>query len=438
MFRLKYLCVFFILFCFPMHVHAKTTAYRLKQAVEHALDANPTVEAKVLAMEKAMMDIGVAQSYFWPVVSLSASWNRLENSGGVGTSEDFSNKARGRGVRVTLPLFAGFAHLNNLQKSFLALDVEKARHRQARLELIANVQLQFLQLLKSREDMKTVQDSKKRISTQLKAAQAFVDVGMAPYLNVLQNEVEMSKANQQEIRVANAIRTAEVILNKYLGYGPSDRIQYKGNLREFSGVINYTEEEAINVSMYSRPELIIAQKTVAVALKQSHVSAGRYFPQVNVTYDNMRYKKDYLDESYSANDYKRSYWNIGLNVTWDVFDGGNTTFTVLGDRKYASALRKEYEDAMSTARADVIQALLDIQAAKEVITVSRKGMAAASESYAMADKRYRTNTGTITELLDAQYQLTQAEADYSLALMEYHSARTKFFYNIGKENIGLE
>lgn len=430
--------IFLILLMLPLNANAKTRSYTLKEAVEYALVANPSIESKLLAIERAQTGVGVAQSAFWPTVSLVGSWNKLKNSGGAGTVEDFSNWSRSRGVRVSLSLFAGFAHLNNVQKSLLSVDVEKSRHRQARLELIGNIQLQFLHLLKAREDMKTVQDSKKRIDTQLKAARAFVDVGMAPYLNVLQNEVELTKVNQQEIRVANSIRTSEVLLNKYLGYDTNVRIEYKGDLKDFSGVVGYTEEEAIHTSMYSRPDLIMAQKSVAVALKQSQITAGGYLPKVNVSYDNMRFKKEYSDEQYSRNDYTRSYWNIGMNFSWDVFDGGGTTFSFIGDRKALASLRKDYEDAMNGARADVIRSLLDINAAKELITASRKGMEAASESYDMANKRYQTSTGTITELLDAQLRLTQAEEDYSLALTEFHSARSRFFYNIGRENIGLE
>lgn len=434
---LKLFCVFWALLIFPVCGTAKTQTYTLKQAAEYALKANPGLEAKLLTLEKVKMDVGVAQSYFWPTVSLVANKNKLKNSGEVGSTDDLSHIGTGRGVRVSLSLFAGFAHLNNLQKSLLSVDLEQARHRQAKLELIANVQLQFLHLLKAREDMKTVKDSRKRIATQLEAAEAFVKEGMAPYLNVLQNEVELSKVSQQEIRVANSIRNAEVVLNKYLGYDSDVRINYTGKLSDFSGIVAYSEEEAIKTSLYSRPDLIIAQKSVAIALKQSYITAGRYLPNVNVTYDNMRYDRDYSDERISAQDYSRSYWNLGMNFSWDVFDGGGTTFTFLGDRKMLASLRKEYEDTMATAKADVIRALLDIRAAKELITASRKGMEAASESYDMASQRYMTHTGTITELLDAQLRLTQAEEDYNLALLEYHSARTRFFYNIGIENTGL-
>jgi len=431
-----YIPTFFVLLSvLPQQAQAEKRSFDIKSAVEHALTVNPTIESKLQAIEKAKMDVLTSYSAFLPRASLVWSWSKLENSGGVGTSEDFSNKSRTRGLRTQLSLFAGFAHLNSTGKAFLAVDMEEARHRQARLELIANTQLQFFELFKAREDMKTVQESKKRIEMQLNASKAFVKVGMAPYLNVLQNEVEMSKVNQQEIRVANEIRNAEVEINRYLGYGPEDTIEYVGSLKEAPFRISYTEEEALNVAMNSRPDLIIAQKSVAVALKQSHITAGRYLPAVNVTYDNMRTNKAYTDDDYRGSDYGRRYWTIGMNVSWDFFEGGQTSFAYLADRRAAASLRKDYEDAMAGARTSVIRTLLDIQTSRELITASRKGVEAAKESYAMANRRYQTNTGTITDLVDAQLNLTKAEQDHNLALTEYNSALAKFFYNIGVENI---
>lgn len=444
--RFIYCCLILLVLGLPAQAKAQeAVVYNLKQAVTRALEANPNMEAKQLAVDRSKMDVGVAQSYFWPTLTWSKNRNKLHNTGDVGTSEDYSNTSYGSGFRGALSLFAGFSHVANLQKAMLSVNVEEARQSLARLELIGNVQLQFLQLLKSREDMKTVQDSKKRIVTQLKAAQAFVKVGMAPYLNVLQNEVELSKVNQQEIRAANMIRNAEVMLNRYLGYTEKDKVSYQGDLKDFNGMLEYDEEEAIKTSLRYRPDLIIAQKSVAVALKQSQITAGRFLPQVSLNYDTTDYSKYYPDPNVNiytgaktSRDYSREYWNIGLNFSWELFSGGGTTFAFLGDRKAAASMRKSYEDTMAAARADVIRALLDIQAARELIATSRKGVEAATESYAMANKRYMTNIGTITELLDAQSRLTEAEAGYSQALTEYQASRSRFFYNIGKENIGLE
>ena len=411
--------------------------YTLEQAVLQALKANPGVESKLLMMEQAQMNVGVAQSYFWPRVSVTHSANRTENLEEVQTynTDNLTSNNWTTGLRASLSLFAGFAHLNNFQKSRLTVDMEEARHLQARLELVSNVQLQFLNLLKCRQDLKSAQEAVSRIQKQLEAAEAFVKVGMAPYLNVLQNQTELARAQQQVIRVNNDIRNAEVVLNKYLGFLPNQDVRYEGDLRDYAGTVGYTEEEAVEVALRQRPDLTLARKAVEVAYKDMYIAMAGYLPKVDATYDKMSNSKEYDDKRYKG--YTREYWSAGLNFSWELFSGGGTTFGTLAERKRNQALQKEYENSMSGARADVIRSLLDIMAAKELITTSRKGVDAARESYAMANKRYMTNTGTITELLDAQLKLTQAETDASLALSEYQSARTRFFYYIGRENPGL-
>ncbi len=150
----------------------------------------------------------------------------------------------------------------------------------------------------------------------------------------------------------------------------------------------------------------------------------------------MRIGKDYEDSRYES--YTREYWSAGVQLSWELFSGGQTLFATRAERNRAEALLKDYEDTLSGARAEVIRALLDIGAARELVGASRDGVLSARESYDMANKRSMTNTGTITELLDAQLRLTQTENDAGQALAEFHGARARFFYYIGQENPALE
>ena len=431
----SFLTFFFVFFC-AANADAGQT-YTLEQAVQYAMKSNPSIESKVLLLEQAKMNIGVAQSYFWPRISLVTTSSRTKNYDPVPvySSDSLSQRTWTKGLRGSLSLFAGFAHLNNLEKSKLNSDIAAANQQQAELELGCNVQLQFLQLLKQREDLKSAEESVVRIKKQLAASEAFVKQGMAPYLNVLQNQVELSKAQQNVIKVKNDIRNSEVQLNKYLNYDPNAQIKYVGNLKDYSNGISYSEESAIVTAIKSRPDLIVAQKSIEVAFKDMHISMSQFLPKVDATYDNMRFSVDYDDPHYD--DYGRHYWSAGLNFSWEVFSGGETTFDTLAQRRKAQSLQKDFEEAISSARTEVIKSLLDMKAAKELIATSRVGVTAARESYAMANKRYMTSTGTITELLDAQLRLTQAEGDESQAFHDYQAARSRFFYYIGSKNPGL-
>lgn len=412
--------------------------FTIGQAVEEALRANPSIESKRLMLENAKMNIGVAQSYFWPRVSVIWSSNRLKNYEETNTynSDNLSSFNWNKGLRVTYPLFAGFAHLSGLQKSILQKDMQKCQHRLACLELATNVQQQFLQLLRSREDLKSAKDSIRRLETQLASAEAFVEMDMAPYLNVLQNRTDLANAHQQLIRVQNDIRNCEVQLNRYLARPDSERINYVGNLRDMSTRVDLSEEQAIKESLANRPDLQMAEKSIEVAFKDMHIAMSQYLPRIDLTYDNMASSKDYEDGRYQG--YTRYYWSAGITFTWEIFSGGQTSFSTLAEKRRAESLRKDYEESVNAARAELIRAMLDISSAKELIKVSQSGLKTAKEAYDMASTRYETDTGTITELLDAQSRLTTAENEAAAAYWQLQTARSRWFFYLGRENPSLK
>ena len=100
-------------------------------------------------------------------------------------------------------------------------------------------------LLQARRDLRYVKSSIKRITTQIEEAEAFVEVGMAPYANVLQNKVELSEAKEQLINTENAIRTAEIQLNHYLGYEQNQKIEYVGEIEDYPRKIDFDEQKAL-------------------------------------------------------------------------------------------------------------------------------------------------------------------------------------------------
>lgn len=410
----------------------------LAQAVERALKANPGLEAKRLSLESARMNIGVAQSYFWPRVSVIWSYSRLKNYEEVNTynSDNLSSYNWNKGLRINYPLFVGFAHLSALQKSMLQAEMEAASQRQATLELISNVQMQFLQVLKSREDLKTANDSIKRIETQLASAEAFVEMDMAPYLNVLQNRTDLASARQQIIRIQNDIRNAEVQLNRFLGVPDTEKINYVGKLKDISTVVAITEEKAIAEALAKRPDLQMAQKAIEVAFKDMRVAMSQFLPRIDLNYDNMASSKDYDDSRYQG--YTRYYWSAGITFSWELFSGGQSVFGTLAEKRRAESLRKTYEDAVNNARTEIIRSLMDIEAARDLMKVSASGLKTAQEGYEMALRRYETDTGTITELLDSQLRLTQAQNDVSNAIWTLQTARSRMFFYLGRENAALK
>ena len=120
------ICTGLILCALFWTTQAAAREYTLGSAIERALRVNPTLEEKIHALESARMEIGVSQSAFWPRLSLVAGRNRLRNSGSYGSVDELSNTSTNSGLRATWSLFAGFAHLNNLQRARIEKDISSS------------------------------------------------------------------------------------------------------------------------------------------------------------------------------------------------------------------------------------------------------------------------------------------------------------------------
>lgn len=93
---------------------------------------------------------------------------------------------------------------------------------------------------------------------------------------------------------------------------------------------------------------------------------------------------------------------VGLIGTWNIFDSGLIRHKVraLDNKAVAvSALRAEAEDGVSL---QVRQAWLEVDETHHRVEVTRDTVAQAEENMKVAGDRFRTGTGTNSEVFDAE------------------------------------
>lgn len=265
----------------------------------------------------------------------------------------------------------------------------------------------------------------------MQSSEAFVNESMAPYVNVLQNKVELARSKEQLVTAENNFNSCQVQLNRFLGYAPDVKIIYKGELEDYEFRRQLDISESIQKALKNRPDISIAQKSIDAAKKQALATAGEALPKVDLTYDNMYFDRNYRDSRYQ--DYDRQYWAVGINFTWTFFEGGRTVFGTLSEKRRTDALSASYKNTVDNAKQEVIQSIMDIETSRKVFDTAKEGIKAAIESYSQAQYRYDQGIGTITELLDSQTKLTEAEVRCSKAIADYQISYAKYLYYIGEK-----
>jgi outer membrane protein TolC len=410
-------------------------AFTIGQAVSQGLAANPSIESRQKLLEQAQLNIGTQRGAFFPTISGFYSHQNYLHHGIARTADDVTKEQASYGLRLTQPVFAGFGILNSYLRAKIQADLEKERYRQSKLDLVFNIQSEFIRLLRDKRDLVTVRGGIDRLQQQLEAAEAFYKVGMAPYVNVLQSKLELEKAQREEINIQNSAKMHQAQLASYLSIPFDKVVDYQGDLDAYPTDIPMVQADAVNMAMAGRPDVLAAKRNIEIAAKDANVTASQYFPKVNVQAEGGEVDTRYEQDRYQNG--STQYLAVTLNVTWELFNGGSTTYAYLGNKKRLEALKKEFDNTVNNAEVEIVKAYTAINDAQKLLEVCRTSIEQAKEAYAMAKKRYDTQIGTITDLTDTVFKLTKAYGDYNQALAEFHLARAKLFYNVGEERPDL-
>ncbi|WP_045220553.1 TolC family protein [Desulfonatronum thioautotrophicum] len=337
-------------------------------------------------------------------------------------------------LRISQPVFTGFTITNTYLRSRLTREITEAELEYVRLEVARDIRLAFLNVLWAQEDMRSLEARITRLEAQLSAAEAFARLGMKPYLDVLQAEVDLSEARQEHTQVQNARRVHTARLLTLMGMPSDTPLEVAGRLESFQPDFALSLRDCLAESRNNRPDLFIAHKAVEVAEKDVHLAWGRFSPTASVDFaynvQDRKYRDPEIGERYDYSD--RQYWTLGLNVSMNLFEGGRSKAMVMRARHELFRIREEMLHHEMQAAYEVESAYLVLHEARQRIDSTVKVRAAAQEAYDMALVRYRTEIGTQTELLDAQERLARSETNTNQARAQYNRARAQLYFAMGR------
>ncbi len=112
-------------------------------------------------------------------------------------------------------------------------------------------------------------------------------------------------------------------------------------------------------------------------------------------------------------------WNVGLTLSWSIFDGGGKIARYKEAKANLEAPKARVRDTELQVWQNVEQSYLNLGEAEERIGAAQKAVESAEENYQLARGRFDAGVANIIELTDAQLALTQAQSDQAQALSDY-------------------
>ncbi len=409
----------------------------LEESLRLALERNPFYLASQEKIAEAEASVREAAARFFPTLNAQGTHTldeklfTLEFPSFVPgqppqrVSVDFTRDYQ-MGFSFSLPLFTGGKLVSGFkQAEYNRLATEEAV-RQSRQETIYNVKRAFYGYLLAEEFVAVSREAVGLAEKYLENVRHLFEVGLASRFDLLRAEVQVANLKPQLLRAQNQLELAAVNLKTLLGLDLSQEIEVKGELAFKPYELN--EKALIEQALLSRPELnqLRYQRQMAGELIKLARSADLPTIAIGGSYN---FWGNYLN-------FKRgnwqSYYSFNLVLSLPIFNGFSSSAQVAKSKAMLHSLELTEKGMIELVKAEIKQAWLNLQQARETLLSQEKNVAQAQESVRLAELNYNEGLATFLDVSAAQVALTQARTNYSQALFDYVMALAQLEKAVGK------
>ena len=305
-------------------------------------------------------------------------------------------------LSASYDLFTGGQKVAELSRSAAGLDSAHAGELAARFATAMQTESTYYAVLEGAELDRVASERVRRATQQLGVARARVTSGAAVSTDSLNLRLELTRAQVGQLQQASTLRLSRLQLGRRVGAsGPVDAAPLDtAPMPELPLSLG----DAITQAAAQGPQYRIAAARERAASASYRSQLGAYLPKATLTFnafafDTMFYPKFFKQTSFV------------LNVSLPLWNNGQRELGLSRARVSRDVARAVRQDMDRGIQHDVSAAYDRYVTARASAALSAQGLAVARESFRVQQTRYQSGATTILDLLDAEVNLSQAEAD---------------------------
>jgi outer membrane protein TolC len=335
-------------------------------------------------------------------------------------------------VTATLPIFDGLSNIFGYQAASLEKSAAEQDYDYARFQLAQDVKLAFFQALAASQLRAVAQENVKTLEDHLKEVEVQRSGGAATRYDTLRVSVQLSEARADEIDAEDNGVLARQKLMTLMGLDHDARTLV-GELPVPD--TTHAKDLELNGVPSSRSDLQALDSRSRAADKMRIARNAWLVPSVSLIGQYDYYElmnENTADGSVKPSGTYKNAYNVGVSLTWNLFDGG----VALAQARQASYERIKAEKTAEAAR---IQVPYDFTFWKKRFLSNTDHYQArkldierSEESVRLAKIEERAGTRTSTETLDAELDLFRSKAGAVNAQVSALEAQIKLESALGR------
>jgi outer membrane protein TolC len=352
----------------------------------------------------------------------------------------FSSSVLALDLVLRMPVFTGGRIRSDISAAeFLALAAE---NRLARTweELIFNVSSAFYTILGQRHLIESLRFSRDVLNKQKRRVLDMMAVGKAAKVDVLRTEVRIADIDQRLVREITVSEIQKRLLATLMGTAIGGvPVEVQGNLELRPTVLDVNG--AMAMAYAERGDYRAARASLDAQAMKLNSARAALWPRLSlegsygmraaagindngVAFTNQlnRATQKPLRGPWPYPDSNLPVGSIGVVMDYPIFDGGRISSQIRDQVTRLASAQQSLRKLELQIRLDVETALLNVSSAQQRVRATRKAIEQSKESFRIEQEKYDLGKGTITDVLDAQSAMLDAETNYYRALAEYNIA----------------
>ncbi|UCF92567.1 MAG: TolC family protein [Desulfobacterales bacterium] len=424
----------------PLRAAAQDPAQplNLRQTIDEALQANLGLQRSKEEVQAAQATKKARRAEFLPNVNVTYSLThrdveQSQKAFGLPGTPDFVVRPQDEYAFVTTftqPIFTGFALINQYKIASLGLNVAEFNEKVTRQDVILDAKNAYFSVLKTQKLVDIAKQTVKNIAAQKEVAENFYQVGMSPLNELLQAQVELANAKQDQIVAQNNLEIAKSQFNTILRRPINAPVAIEDILdyRPYAKNI----DESLSMANRNRLEIKVADLEIEIAEKDVKLAQRDYVPSINLKWTGTNLGTDYrVNGGEGISD--SSFWNVQAVASWDIWAWGKTYYGMKEKLSRLSQAKLRKTEILDNINLEVKQAYLRTKEAEENITTIEKAIEQARENFRINEERYKEQVATTTDVLDAQTLLARTMTNYFNALYDFKIAKATLHRAMGQE-----
>jgi outer membrane protein len=369
-----------------------------------------------------------------PQVTLLAGYTRTNHveefgiPGGRLIYPDLPDNVRSR-IDLQWPIYTG-GRASALARAAAAEAGAVAEDRDAaRADLRLEITRAYWAVITARASTAVVEQALSRTGAHLTDVQNQLNVGLVPPSDRFTVEAQQARQQMLLIEAENLAETSSADFRRLAGLPPAAPFDLADPIdapsvasREVAALIerakaDRAERKALAIRIEGLGERIVA--AAAGRLPAIFTAAGYDLARPN-------------PKIFPRQDAWKPSWEVGVNLTWSLFDGGRSRAEVAEAAANQRAAAERLKDFDAMVDVEVRQRAADVVSAEAAIAAADSGVRSAAEARRVLAERFTAGVAANTDVIDAQVALLQAELDRTRALATAHLAAARLDRAVGR------